>query len=796
MSDILTDFRAGKNTNRNWSGVLGYHPETQAEIDTYGWMLGIMSLSAEHDADLANLGGLLFDELQDKYFGEPRERVKIQDFEDVVLSVRTRLADIMERESQLKETGLDLQLSVVLVIQNTLYMAVVGESKIFIWREGDFAEIGAALIDAQAEGFARTGSLYLQPNDRILLATDLAVDNVGEHTLEVSLQHFDIQGLRLDDGAVVLLTGYQVPEDQLPVKVADEAIDANADSELVLELEPIEQEGLEEVDEVVESKEEEASEEEYSDEVGKEEEDEVMDSGNVVAKDRQTEDQDYLEDEDGEYEEEETLQSRALRVGKDVSQRVSIQAKGLIASGKQRFDQYRSNRGNFNTSQDRAYGGNVSRGGGVQAQVMNVIQSVQQSVMGLLAQVGLIKNSRQSYLRGSKQDKNWRMLVLVGFIVLVALIVGFKKLSQDREWAAFVLDSENKLASLVERKDDLDVDVSAATIGEGSETQTAQIVRDIEELEADANELIDNPVVGPKVTELINQLGSSRDQVLKVRAFTEPQVIADLGAVFEGADAKDIAYSQGSLYIVDAARGVVYRTGTALNGEASAFATGFTNPYLITEDEDGDLVVVDKASDQSVVSTVNKTSGQVFRHPGLSLSKIGNLIGIDVWNSNAAMYSLSNEKQAILKQESVGGTFQLPNDSSPWLRDASFAQGLDIAADYWLYVLIPSQGIKRYLAGEETEYTIQGLPQSDLDALKSATAFEFTDTNIYIADKPNRRIIILEKDQADAQVFKFIGQYVYRGSDQIFNNIKDLVVNEAARQIFVLDGSKIIRLDK
>jgi hypothetical protein len=62
-------------------------------------------------------------------------------------------------------------MAVALIKDNVLYLAVVGETRVYVYRKNEFAEVAEALIDPEGEGFMRTGSLFVMPDDRLALIT-------------------------------------------------------------------------------------------------------------------------------------------------------------------------------------------------------------------------------------------------------------------------------------------------------------------------------------------------------------------------------------------------------------------------------------------------------------------------------------------------------------------------------------------------------------------------------------------------------------------------------------------------
>jgi hypothetical protein len=123
------------------------------------------------------------------------------------------------------------------------------------------------------------------------------------------------------------------------------------------------------------------------------------------------------------------------------------------------------------------------------------------------------------------------------------------------------------------------------------------------------------------------------------------------------------------------------------------------------------------------------------------------------------------------------------------------AQAKDIAVDGNIYLLIDGVGLKRYLTGSEAALTFVGLTPTDTESLKNADAFEKVGAKTYLADSDNRRVLVFQNVNNGAElILRFERQIVYRGDGNIFENIKEMVKNPAADELYVLDGTKVIRI--
>lgn len=799
--DTYTNFAVSKPTKHNWSSVYGYRPETAEKIKSLGEMFAVISLTSEIDFDLAPVGGLLLDELQSAYYGDESKPGGFDRFEQSLLKVKGRVEMILEREPELAKSGVDLELGLVVIRDKHMYGAMVGESRLFISRDGHTAEVGKSFMDPEADGFLRSGSLVLEANDGILLTTsDYAAQlKPAESDLMAKLKL--PQDLKKTGAAVVI--GYELAE--LPVdepETVDDVEPVSVQKAAVPSVEVVDDSELE-----VETKVEENL---LADEAGFDAPGQLQDEDgdDKLAIREQDDDSEYEDDIDEEDEDDEEVEEgrfasifQSLKTNATgLGQRISTHGSGLISGLQQRVNK-RKEVTLPNVSQYEEDEVPVSRvpmaRGTMQGRAQDLLGKAQELGKQAADQVSYIlkgrPGSRDMYVRGARSSNRWKTIVVVVAILAVVLFLVFRRRAEEAEIARQIQAVEQQVAQLDSQWQSLKAEVVTAAVGSPTAEQKQGFVAEIDAVVADAQELLPKNISKDKLEKILDETERSRNELLNIRTFSEPQLVTDLAVNFEGATPTSIVYSGGNLYVLDKAKNQIYRMGTSIRSEAATFVTGLVSPYLMTPNKDGDLVVVDNNED-SVLATVTVANGQVKRSPGVSRSRVGTLSALDVYDNNLALYSINAAKSAIFKQENVAGSYQIPNDALPWRSDSILANGVDIAVDFSIFTLVKGSGMKRFIGGEPATYNAAGFLPADATALGGATAFELTPTKLYIADPANRRVIVA--DRTDENTFTFAEQIVYDGDDEkVFTQITDISVNEAARNIFVLDGTRVIRLD-
>jgi hypothetical protein len=110
------------------------------------------------------------------------------------------------------------------------------------------------------------------------------------------------------------------------------------------------------------------------------------------------------------------------------------------------------------------------------------------------------------------------------------------------------------------------------------------------------------------------------------------------------------------------------------------------------------------------------------------------------------------------------------------------ASALDMAIDGHVYILYDDGTILKFLGGEIEDFEIRGLP-GDLDqAVAFAVDADGSSGAIYVVDKGNERVVVLEPDGAFQAQFR---------ADGAFDDLEALTVNEVDKRLYVLSGGRL-----
>ncbi len=845
--NIRPEFILGKQKNNDWSGVYGYRPDEEMNPLE---LFAAMRLSSEsEEVELERVANLLLDELQQSFF-EKKETDTMQRLENAMWKMKSRMEMILSREDKIVESGIDIEIAVVVIENQFLYAAIVGESKIFIQRDDNFADISNGLIDRNMMGFLRSGSLKLEHNDRICICTSRGLE---DSNIQSALKELDLKYLEdtqnIYGSAALILADESLDWKSNTAILEPEVIDDNKQMETDTPEQLTSEEKMkivpsnldhEEIPEEIQSSDNNMGDEFREDmtqdypEIDETPKVTLMQKaktgfGNlrsgitqridnfkqrrelnkVRANDYQTSDSSPVKslrstgqvsenmDRDTELDENEYYYRPDYEVTKDRDQgnlfdKIKVIIAGLILSIKG-FWQNRMSK--LFKDNNRTYAKVLRDIGNVISKFFaNIWQLFRREVIGT-------GDRRDAYLKASRRKRN-RILLAVFVVVLGVIVFNAYSTRQAQIREQEKMDTIRKKVQIIQTQMD-NLKIQVASNQSADDEEKSALVTQLDKIYTDAETQKKDNLFLDELNKVQEDSQKSKDGLLSIFGFTELQIISDLGKIYADANLSDIVYTSGNLYVSDQARNVVYQIAPNLNSQPTTFASGLNKPTLLVRNAAGDIIFYDDDASSIIGKISIKESGKVTRFSGLAAGVVGKISAADIFGANDFLYELHQHSQQIFRRAkdgstyvSGGGVFVTTNPPN-WKSDPEFANAIDIAVPREIYVLIDGKGMRRYLSGGDnsiTSQTYKGLLSKDVDAIANATSFDIAGTNLVIADPLNKRVLLFTLNNDGTIGFQ--KQYVYRGSDaNAFKNIKEVVINETAKNIYVLDGSKIVRLD-
>lgn len=836
---LKAEFLIGKQLDNEWSGIYGYKPE---DLESSSEMfVAIRVAVAKDEFSLENIAKILLDELQASYYENSQTyEDKVERLEASIWKMKSKMEYILSREPALSEYGLDIEMAIAVFEEGILYLAVIGESKIYIQRGEKFVEISKGLVDASMRGFFKSGSIELQESDKIGLATSKAATR-GSVALQLGLNDLDVsklEELKNTSGVACLILADESLDWATAVEEEPEAKEVDIESgdpELVAETavgtmieeeESAEDISVGKVDQLINSRvqsnlpADELGEGEYSESVDemrqeppmKERLQALFNKGKGFAKDKFQQASDKVKefrnrggevvenDVDSEprftnvQDEESEVEEMYPATESNVKDRVLTTVRGVASKTK---DTYNNTVGaHFKNNQKtyaRAIGGVGDR---IKAVIQFIVDWFKREIIGT-------NDRRDKYMRGKKMRRN-RVLLAVAIVVLVAVVfIGLRNAEENRRKQEQIDAAKAQITTFQNKLNSLSPQVLQAKT-EGEQKKTL-LLTELQKLTSDINVQKKNGLFTDELDKLAKDVQVKQDDLLLVVPVTDPKIVVDIGKNFPDATLSDIVYSNGGVFISDSARGVVYRVAsTGIGAQPQIYATGLVQPYILVRNVDGDIIFYDNDTTSSIGKIKFNQEQSITRFQGLPPSSIGKPNESALYDGNNALYEVRQTNKQLFRRTQDGdgyiaGGAAPSTDDTNWRTDSDFGTALDLSVPRDIYVLIKNQGLKRYFAGGDSDITFEtyaNLLRTDFEALKQGTSLDVADGNVVIGDPVNRRVMLFKYEDGDAAKLNFVKQYVYKGSDSTtFSDIDEVVVVQSENAIFVLDGSKVIKLD-
>jgi hypothetical protein len=206
--------------------------------------------------------------------------------------------------------------------------------------------------------------------------------------------------------------------------------------------------------------------------------------------------------------------------------------------------------------------------------------------------------------------------------------------------------------------------------------------------------------------------------------------------------------------------------------------------YMFVYDEEVGIVTLDmNASQPDWIFDIR---------PELSARTLGVVTEIGAFADN--VYILKKDEARVLKSYPAGSGYSYPEE---YFRNGSFDKAVDISIDGNIYVLSDaSEKIYKYFGGQQDAFALSGF-DVPLGALCCGTTNLNDSSKLYVYDAENVRVVAIEKGTAERHpgVGVMVRQYEYRGDrDDIFKDVKEIVVDVDERVLYVLDGTRVLQV--
>ncbi len=359
-----------------------------------------------------------------------------------------------------------------------------------------------------------------------------------------------------------------------------------------------------------------------------------------------------------------------------------------------------------------------------------------------------------------------RALALIGVVLLVLVLisvgVGYKNKKSEEQastrnnYLQEATDEYNKAQSL-------------------KDSDTKEAINSLNKAKVSLDQIDKFDPNNREAKELKNRIEESLPDITKIYPVNDFPVWLDLDLIKKGFSAQALSLSAGDLLILDPEKKNLVNINL-LNKSQNPLAGLDKIGEALFASINGDVAMV--FSKDKGVLRVDTTNAKltVVAKPDTGVGVIKDLFAFA-----GNVYLLDSTKNQIWKYLPIQNGY---SDKREYLKTSTNlidANKLQIDSSVW--ILRKNLEILKFTQGVADNFAYAGLDKSIKEI---SSFFVSSDTeNIYIIDKGNNRLLVLDKT----------GNYKSEYSSDKFSTFTDLVVDEAKKQVYLLGGSKIFSMD-
>ena len=322
------------------------------------------------------------------------------------------------------------------------------------------------------------------------------------------------------------------------------------------------------------------------------------------------------------------------------------------------------------------------------------------------------------------------------------------------------------------------------------ESERVPALAGLQDAIAAANQAINAGYNEGEVNRLLAQIQTEQDRLNQVYRLVTSATIDEFNDTGVGISriVPQLELRQDIQYVIDAVenRLIEYRAakrGSVVLREGEQVGQAAVTNIIGMVARDLSLLVID--SDFNVFSIVPDRPAQLLRVSGTDQWKLP--VAVDNFNNN--MYILDPASNRIHKYQPTANGYEVdPIDYFDPSEDVDISTAIDMAIDGDIFVLLSDNTIERYRGGKKLRFQISGLDRPITKASRLYTDAEAE--SLYVVDDGNNRIV--EIDKRDGNEGRFVRQFIYRGADNFFSDIRALWISELEGKLLVL-GTESLR---
>ncbi len=644
-----TKLKIGNAKKGKWSGTF-LSSEESTKAKKHGRMIGLMNLSSPEEFDSELAGDLLLENMQDAFYEQREEGNNcIVSLEKAILSTARKLEFLLQREKVAAEEGIDLNVTAIVVQDSFIYMAVLGEGNIFVFRNDRVINITKGLKDLSGRELIKSGSGRISSNDVFILLSPFASVEVSESDIRKAIDGFDLAVFdEMQSNPLFGMIFIKMLDSKSQVD-NDKALDLNSRSP-----------NLEEAGSQGTSK------DEPEKSVGGHRE------NDMVKKSDKDDEEDHTQDKENNEEAREKKENENEEKSKISQIRNNIQNNEKYKLAKEKGKEY------LFKARDL-----------FKKYVWDGLMGMKQDSM---------------YVKGAGPKKNIRGIVILIVLVASLLFLSIRSIKHHGEVSNEKGNIEKVLSEVDEEFK------NGKNLGEAGDIKES--VKILEKAMDKLKGIKDKGIMEEEISTKIDEGEKLLIEVRKIVYFTQDDLLSDIGGYIDGGKGDDFTLVGNNLYITDKTNGAIYSLNIEGGEVDTVISEDFvlTSPQYIVSDKEEDLIILDKDKGLLKYSFDDKKLEELV---GLSASSIGEVSEMENYITPDGqvefIYILKPNEKEVRKISKYGTGYSLPTVR---LSDGVPPGGTDIEIDGKIYLISKNGNLSRFFGESLDPYTLVGLDKN------------------------------------------------------------------------------------
>ena len=264
------------------------------------------------------------------------------------------------------------------------------------------------------------------------------------------------------------------------------------------------------------------------------------------------------------------------------------------------------------------------------------------------------------------------------------------------------------------------------------------------------------------------------DKVVNIIRINDPKELANIKNINQTSDPFRLFLIKDNIYVGDKTGSALFRSDLKNNTTTSLTFSKTQKQFISATANNDDLYFL---SDNEII-IYNTDNTKLTNSPLVLNGTSSRISAINAYNDK--LYALDKNDGSIYRFSRSGNNFI---SQIKWLKEKTDLKSFnDFTIDGSIYIAFNNGKILKYLSGTKVDFQMDSVTPALKNPAKIFTSADIN--NFYVMDPVNKRLLVYAKSG------KFLMQYYF----EKFNSMKDFVVDEKGKIIYLLNDSSLYKV--